>query len=325
MQRIHRNNRPNLRQVKTEQNRRRENVLPFNDLSQSKHRPIYRNPPRGNGSGDDRLQNEINRFNLKLNRNQASGIRRPIQFNTSNAAKQNRDWRRKHRLTTTTTTTTTTTMAPMTTTLPPPPSPPTHYWTPVSVTNEYTPSLTDEQILFKRQEEEDRLRYESQQRRILEEQNNLRRLEEQRIKEENEMREKHLHEMQRRREELLMEEQKLIENERIREEKKHQNEMRNLQNEQNRQRIEVEEERRQQELIRQRDEQTNNHQNEIQTNEIFDRMPTTTTESPQSKRERRRKIHEKLKNLTPEQREAFYKKRAERNKKRGIEKQEIAT
>lgn len=78
--------RPYLRPNKNEQDRRQENALPFNELARSANRPIYHNPDnsiRGTLMDNNRQRNEINRqlFELKLNRHQAGGIRKRIQFN----------------------------------------------------------------------------------------------------------------------------------------------------------------------------------------------------------------------------------------------------
>lgn len=320
MQRLHPKNRPNYRQLKNEQNRRRENDLPVNDLPRANNQPIYPSPTRETRMGNVRRQN----FNLKLDRNQASGMRRPIQFNATDW-RRNRDWNRKHQLKTTNTPASTTTSTTTTTTTTTPSLPIANYWNPTTMppqpdTNYWNPALTDDEIMLKRRDEEERIRYEKQQRRLSEEQAELRRLEEQRVEEEHRLRSKHLEEMQRRREQLELEEKQMIENQRIQAEKQRQNELRNLQNEQNRKRLEEEEkQRREQELIQHQSDQTQSSRNDNQqreANEIYD-APITEM----SKRERQRRVHAKLKKLTPEQLAEYWRKRAEKGRKREIEKQ----
>lgn len=71
------------------------------------------------------------------------------------------------------------------------------------------------------------------------------------------------------------------------------------------------------ELIRQRNEGAT-HQLAIQTNEILDNIVTTTVSPREMKKRRLESVRNHLNKLTPEQQELFYKRRAERNKKRGI-------
>lgn len=62
----------------------------------------------------------------------------------------------------------------------------------------------------------------------------------------------------------------------------------------------------------------------IQTNEILDTVVTTTTLSPRELKKRKlNNLRDQLSKLSPEQQELFFKRRAERNKKRGIAEQNI--
>lgn len=71
------------------------------------------------------------------------------------------------------------------------------------------------------------------------------------------------------------------------------------------------------ELIRQHNEEAT-HQLAIQTNEILDNVITTTLSPREIKKRKLKSLRNQLSKLTPEQQQQFFKRRAERNKKRGI-------
>lgn len=74
------------------------------------------------------------------------------------------------------------------------------------------------------------------------------------------------------------------------------------------------------ELNEQRDEEVSNW-HAIQTNEILDNTIVTTT--PMNRRDRQKKLHDRLKKLPIEKQHEFLKRRAERNRKRGIRSENI--
>lgn len=296
--------RANLRPNKNEQNRRQENTLPLNELAQSANRPIHQNPDnsyRGTRMDKNRQRNEINGqpFELKLNRHQAVGIRKRIQFDGTDAS-----WHPKI-----STIKMTTNQAPKTTTQP-------------TTASYLTPELTDEQRLEKQQKERDRLHYENQQQRIAQEQIELQRLEKQRADEELRAHEEHERELKRRHDQLELERMQMLEDQRVREEKQRQNELNDLKNEENRiklqetqQKLEEMRQRQMEQELSQIQNDRNQQRHEIQTNEI-DQTATTTETSLKLKKEKQNRIRDKLKHMTPEQQVEFFKQRVERKKRK---------
>lgn len=288
--------RPNLRPNKHEQNRRHDNILPFNELAKSDNRRIYpipENSNRGTKMDNNRQRNDINRqpFKLNLNRHQASDIRKRIQFNGTKIVPA--PGRPKI-----STIKTKTIQAPLITSQPMTAS----YW---------TPGLTDKQLFTKQREERDRLPYESQQRRLAQERIELKRLEKERADQE------HHRELQRRHDQEELERKQMLADERVSEEKRHQNELHNKKNEENR-RKPTETQHKLEELHqRQTDQELSQIQNdhnriehEIQNNEI-NQMATTST-SIKLKKDKLNRIRDRLKHMTLDQQEEFFKQREER-------------
>lgn len=297
MQRQH-PRRSNLRPNKNEQNRRQENILPFNELAESANRRIYQIPEnsnRGTRMDNNRQRNDINRqpFELNLKRHQASGIRKRIQLNGTDASGRP----------IISTIKTTTTQAPTITSQP-------------TIASYWTPGLTDEQLFEKQREERDRLPYGSQQRRLAQEQIELQRLEKQRADKEQQT------ELQRRHDQLELEKKQMLADERVSEEKRHQNELNNQKNEENRRKLEETQHKLEEMHQRQTEQELsqiqNDHnqiQHEIQNNEI-DQMATSTETSIKLKKEKLNRIRDRLKHMTLEQQEEFFKQREERKKRK---------
>lgn len=338
--------RANNLQVKSDPNYRQRNDIHYNHFLQPDQTPI---PNRKNRMGGNRSRAQSNRKQFELNRDRGNGIRQRIQFNSTNNAhdrqfNRNRAWRQHHQRfntpmtpantinptpwpitnppgtsspITTTAPTRPTTSAPTTTTtttVPPPPAPP------ILTSNDVT-QYEDSQYQ-KQLEEAEQQRYDEKLRRQQESIENARRIEQERIQNEERMRNMHQIELERRQQEAINEQQRARENERIQNEKRQQDFERQQQNEMNRQRYEEAEQNRQAELMRQRNEQATN-QLGIQTNEIFEANVSTTLSPLEMRKQKRKQFRERIKKLSPEEQELYYRKRAERkaNKKRGVEHQ----
>lgn len=322
----------NNRQIKGDLNYRQRNDIHF---VQSNQTP---NPNRKiRMGGGNRSRNQAYHRQFELGRNRASGVRQRIQFNSTNDAKnrhfiRNRTWRQRtdvpmktvsptawpntyapERSKTTMPTWSYTTTTTTTTTLPPS----TSSANPMVISNDVT--RFDDAQYQRQMEDIEQQRYEEKMRRKQEIIEQERRMEQERIQIEERQRAHHQMELDRRRQEMIQEQQRALEIERIQDEKKRQDLERREQNEMNRQRYE-DEQKRLAEIDRQRNDRTS-QQRALQTNEILEESLTTTMSPKEKRKLKLKRLHDRLSKLSPQEQEIFYKKRAERNKKRGTDHQ----
>lgn len=314
----------NNRQIKGEPNYRQRNDIHF---VQSNQTP---NPNRKNRTGGNRSRNQAYHRQFVLNRNRASGVRQQhIQFNSTNDANNRHFIRNRNnslrtvsrtarpnsnapegsRTTMPTWSSTTTT----TTTLPPS----TLSAIPMVISNDVT--HFDDAQYQRQMEEMEQQRYEEKMRRKQEIIEQERRMEQERIRYEEQQRAHHQIELDRRRQEIIDEQQRTLEIERIQDEKRRQDLERREQNEMNRQRYE-DERNRLAEMERQRNDRTS-QQRAIQTNEILEESVSTTVSPKEKRKLKLKRLQNRLSKLSPAEQDMFYKKRAERNKKRGTDHQ----
>lgn len=327
--------RTNNRQVKNDPNYRQPN-----DIHHILRPNQTQNPYRKNRLGGYRPRAQYHRRQFELNRNGGNGVRQRIQFNNANTTydrqlNRNRGWRQHHLRfnipitqantinptlwpitnvpdTSSSFITTTSRPRPTTTLLP-------TSATPILSSNDVT-HFDDSQ--YQRQlEEAEQQRYEEKLRRTKESIDNARRIEQERIQNEERMRAIHQKELERRHQEMIDEQQHAQEIERIQNEKKLQDLRRREENEMNRLRYEEEQRIRQTELMQQNAEKSTN-QRAIQTNEILEENISTTLSPADKKKLKLKRLRDRLNKLSPEAQEIFFRKRAERNKKRGVEHQE---
>lgn len=293
----------------------RQNGIHFNNVPQ---RNQTKYPTRKARTGYHRQQtNHATRRQFELNRNKASGMRQPIQFNdmSNNTRFSGRKHGRVLNLATT--------MNPSTV------RPSTNWATPDAIitststsTIEFVTHVSSNVIsndvthytdhnYQQRNEEIERLRLEERMRR--KKADHLWHMEQERIKE------KRQHDLAVRRQEGTTEHQPVTHvNEPIQKEQTQRDDLRE-QNERNKHTQSPDmqtNQRRQQQQQQQPIKQTNDEQNTVQTNEIFGETVSTTARSLETKKLRNRKFRERIKKLSPEEQQLFFQKRAERNRKR---------
>lgn len=286
---MHRSNPwPNGRQINNDQNYRKQNDIPLNDIQQSDR---GENATKRQRWGNNRPRNFTRQFDL--NRNRAGGIRQQIQFYDGDKYRihQRRQKPKSNQPLTTTE------QIRITTTTPP------STWR----SNEVNP--INEQTLQNERDQAERIHHENELRRSQERIEILQRQEKQRAEYEEQKRAAHQRELEKRHQALQEEQKRIVEQERaqerIKEQRKQHEMQRNRQNDR-------QSNRETNQLNNQpRDEQPNYA---IQTNEI----DVTTTPSRMERRRRRKKINDRLNKLSPEDQALYFKRREERNKKRGI-------